>query len=95
MSDALYAAQSPDADEVRRLLVKIWQEVLGRDEPIADSDDFFELGGHSLLVLHVAGALTDELGFDMPAQTLFDYPVLGPQAAAVAELVASQTGSPA
>lgn len=90
MSDTLYAPQSADADEVRRLLIKAWQKVLGCDEPIADSDDFFELGGHSLLVLHVAGALSDDLGFDVPARTLFDYPVLGPQAAAIAELVASQ-----
>jgi acyl carrier protein len=89
MSDTTFAARSANADEIRRLLIKVWQEVLSWDEPIADSADFFELGGHSLLVLHVAGALSDELGFDVPARILFDYPVLGPQAAAIAELAAS------
>ena len=92
MSDTTFAARSANADEVRRLLIKAWQDVLELDQPIADSDDFFELGGHSLLVLHVAGALSDELGFDVPASTLFDYPVLGPQAAAIAELAASEAG---
>jgi acyl carrier protein len=85
------AARPADADEVRQLLLKAWQEVLGHDEPIADTDDFFELGGHSLLALHVTGILTDELDFEVPVVILFDYPTLGAQAAALAELLASDS----
>jgi fengycin family lipopeptide synthetase E len=91
MSVPQYAATSADADEARRLLLKAWQYVLSHDGPITDSDDFFELGGHSLLALHVIGILSDELEMDVPVQILFDYPTLGPQAAALAELLASES----
>ncbi len=90
MSDPQYSARSADADEVRRLLLKAWQHVLSHDGPIADSDDFFELGGHSLLAVHVAGMLSEELGMDVPVRILFDYPALGPQAAVIAKLLASE-----
>jgi len=85
-----YSSQSADVDEARRLLLKAWQQALGDDGPIEDSDNFFELGGHSLLALNVSGMLSDELGMDVPVQILFDYPDLGGQAAAIAELLASQ-----
>ena len=64
----------------------LWREVLGcgRCGPEAD---FFELGGHSLKAMGLLARLRQELGAELPLQTLFDQSTLGALSARVGEVL--------
>jgi tyrocidine synthetase-3 len=55
------------------LLVKIWEEVLGR-EGIGIHDNFFETGGHSLRAMQIISRIHKELGVELSLQQLFNQP---------------------
>ncbi len=82
----------PADPELTRLLAGAWEEVLGRGR-VGDGDDFFELGGHSLAGARVMVRLRRRLGVALPSRLLFDNPVFGDFAAAVASRV-PDTGRP-
>ncbi|WP_394617112.1 condensation domain-containing protein [Lentzea sp. JNUCC 0626] len=73
-------------DEVRSLVARGWQEVLGHDR-FTGSSDFFRVGGHSMLLARLAAWLELELGGRPPLHLLFQHTVLAKQADAVRELV--------
>lgn len=52
-------------------LVKIWEEILGREQ-IGVKDDYFELGGSSLKAMIVVKKLMDETGLSLPLKILFE-----------------------
>jgi acyl carrier protein len=54
--------QSRDHLSVEARLARIWQDVLGLNEPPNINDDFFDLGGNSLLATQVVSRIT--LDFD-------------------------------
>lgn len=64
--------------ELERIVVGIWQKLLGIDQ-VGVFDNFFELGGHSLLGAQIISHLQQALQVNLPLRTLFE-------AATVAEL---------
>jgi amino acid adenylation domain-containing protein len=57
--------------DAERLLVELWQEVLGVEQ-VGIDDDFFDLGGHSLLATRVVSRLRRLLPPDAPRVTVMD-----------------------
>jgi amino acid adenylation domain-containing protein len=51
-------------------LIKIWEDVLGRN-PIGIHDNFFELGGHSLLAVKLFDQIEKHFGKKLPLDTLW------------------------
>ncbi|MEV4345971.1 amino acid adenylation domain-containing protein [Actinoplanes sp. NPDC049596] len=67
-----------DSTELR--MVTVWERVLGHG-PIGVRQDFFELGGHSLKAVELIGALTTELGIDLPLNAVFQHRTIEAMAA--------------
>lgn len=67
--------------ETERVILDIWQEVLG--VPLSVSDDFFLRGGQSLQTIQVAARLSVVLGRDVPVRLLFAHPTAASLAAAL------------
>ncbi|MEU5552797.1 amino acid adenylation domain-containing protein [Micromonospora sp. NPDC047793] len=74
-------------DETERAVAQVWQQVLGRTDPIGVHDDFFEIGGHSLLATRVVFGLRQALGIELPVQAVFDAPTVASMAARLATTV--------
>ena len=72
----------PPRNEVERIIIDKWEEVLGFDQ-IGIHDDFFQLGGHSLIAAAVATELSKKLNVQIPLRTLFETTT----AAEIAELI--------
>lgn len=58
-------------DFVEVLLVRIWEDVLGR-KPIGIKDDFFEVGGHSILAVRLMSEIQKQFGRYLPLAILFE-----------------------
>jgi len=56
-------------------LVRIWEELLGR-EPIGVQDNFFSLGGHSLLAVRLLARIRQQFCQDLPLASLFQNPTV-------------------
>ncbi len=56
--------------ELERVLVLIWENILGV-HPIGVNDNFFELGGHSLLATKVTSAIRQKLNIEVEIRSLF------------------------
>ncbi|XXF81265.1 myxochelin non-ribosomal peptide synthetase MxcG [Myxococcaceae bacterium GXIMD 01537] len=61
------------ATESERLVLRVWEQVLGLSGMSA-RDDFFELGGQSLQTIQVANRLSVALGREVPVATVFRHP---------------------
>jgi aryl carrier-like protein len=59
--------------DVRTVLRRLWQDVLGAPEVGADSD-FFALGGGSLSAARLSSALLRETGVTVKLRTVFAHP---------------------
>ncbi|SJZ83675.1 non-ribosomal peptide synthase domain TIGR01720/amino acid adenylation domain-containing protein/thioester reductase domain-containing protein [Chitinophaga eiseniae] len=84
LSEAAYMAPR---NEHERMLVDIWQQLLGRDR-IGIHDHFFETGGHSLLAMRLQSAIRKQLQAEMPVKAIFHHPTIAGQAAYILQ----QTG---
>lgn len=80
LSGNYLAARDRDEEE----LVRIWQEVLGREQ-IGVLDNFFEIGGHSLKAMRIIFKIYKELGVQLPFGVFFTNPTV--------ELLANQIRS--
>ena len=63
---------APEDDE-ERLIVDIWESLLGV-QPISVTDNFFDVGGHSLLAVRVMSEITRRSGESIPLAALFHDP---------------------
>ncbi|HEV7784988.1 MAG TPA: non-ribosomal peptide synthetase, partial [Thermoanaerobaculia bacterium] len=86
----------PLEDEAQRspleeILAGLWAELLGLGR-IGIHDNFFELGGHSLQVARLQARIQEELGVELPLDTIFRQPTLAELAEAVAERLAAGVG---
>ena len=63
----------PAVTDIEKILVSIWQQLLGLDR-IGVTDNFFELGGHSLLAIRLISAIRDEWNVELLAKDIFMYP---------------------
>ncbi len=69
-SDPEIAGAAP-GNETERILVEIWQDLLGV-ERVGVHDSFFELGGHSLLATRMASRLRERLRVNLPLSTVLE-----------------------
>jgi phthiocerol/phenolphthiocerol synthesis type-I polyketide synthase E len=74
-----YVAWSNDTE---RVIVEIWQELLGV-ERVGIHDNFFDLGGNSLVGLKVISGLKRELNVEIPVTALFEGPTVKSLAALI------------
>ncbi|MGF2687334.1 non-ribosomal peptide synthetase [Marinobacter sp. DUT-3] len=58
-------------NELERLVLAVWQDVLGQDD-IGVTDNFFDIGGHSLAAIKVVARLRDRLERLLPTTLLFE-----------------------
>ncbi len=65
------APRSPEEE----LLIGIWSEVLGINQP-GVQDNFFELGGHSLLATQVVSRIRAVFQVELPLRYLFEFPTV-------------------
>ena len=89
MAPAAAAARTPRStpavaptNDVERLVVSTWQELLGVGD-IGVDDSFFELGGHSLLATQLVSRLRRALLIDVPLRVIFDRPTVRDMALAI------------
>jgi amino acid adenylation domain-containing protein len=66
----------PPADAAERMVVEVWQELLGI-EAVGLKDNFFALGGRSLLLLPMQEHLERRFGVRVPVVDLFKFPSAG------------------
>ena len=59
-------------NDVERIIVDIWKEVLKVDK-VSIHDNFFELGGNSIKIMHVIGKLKESFQRDFQVLTMFRY----------------------
>jgi amino acid adenylation domain-containing protein len=64
-----YTAPSTEAE---KMLVNIWQEVLGVDR-VGVHDNFFDLGGNSMKVIRMHNRLKEDLNLNIPAVMLYQH----------------------
>lgn len=62
-------------NETERILVEIWQDVLGVDI-IGIADNFFELGGNSIKAISIVSKINQKLNLNIELKTLFTNPVI-------------------
>jgi amino acid adenylation domain-containing protein len=62
-------------NETEERLVKIWQEILGKDQ-VSVTDNFFEIGGHSLKATRVISQVQKEFDVNISLGTLFTNPTI-------------------
>lgn len=63
----------PPADAEERLIVDVWESLLGV-QPISVTDNFFDVGGHSLLAVRVMSEIAERAGQTIPLAALFQDP---------------------
>ncbi|MCB1389361.1 MAG: SDR family NAD(P)-dependent oxidoreductase [Rhodobacteraceae bacterium] len=86
--DSAYVAPRND---VERMLVSMWEELLGV-EGVGVEDSFFDLGGHSLIAVRLFARVKKAWSVDFPISVLFEAPTVEKIAARVAE-IAGITGA--
>ena len=62
---------APPTNDTEKIVVGIWQELLGLDR-VGIHDDFFELGGHSLLGTQVIARVREHFQVDFPLRLIFE-----------------------
>jgi len=75
--------QAP-TNQVEKMLIDIWQELLGLDK-VGIHDDFFDLGGHSLLGTQVLSRVRERSQVSLPLRSLFEARTVSHMAAAIVE----------
>ncbi len=68
-------ATATGLDARQKVLMKIWQGLLQRND-IGLDDDFFVLGGHSLLATRLVARIRDRLGVEVPLIRVFEAPTI-------------------
>ena len=74
----------------QKIVVEIWQDVLGIKEDIGINENFFELGGHSLKATIVIAKIHKALDVQLPLKTFFSHPTI----AKLSEVIAQSTKNP-
>ena len=70
----LPCAYTPPRDDRERMLVHIWEDVLGRS-PVGVTDDFFAIGGDSILSMQIC-ARAARAGIALSPKQLFEQPTI-------------------
>ena len=79
-------------NDVERMLVTMWEELLGV-QGVGIGDSFFDLGGHSLIAVRLFARVKKTWAVDFPISVLFEAPTVQKIAARVAEIAGiTETG---
>ena len=84
--DTISASYVAPRNKVEEHLVKIWQNILGRDR-IGIRDNFFEIGGHSLKATRVVSSIYKEMNAKIELRNIFKSPTIEQ----IAKIVSSST----
>ncbi|MFF0190332.1 amino acid adenylation domain-containing protein [Streptomyces sp. NPDC005244] len=87
------ASGRPPANEREETLVRLFADLLGREQ-IGVDDDFFACGGHSLLATRLSGRIRKEFGIDSKVTMVFRNPTVAQLAARIEELTAPDQSRP-
>lgn len=77
---------------LEKKMAGIWQNLLHIDA-IGLTDSFFELGGHSLLATQLVSRVRTLLQIDVPINTIFETPALGPYCQRLGQIESALLGS--
>jgi amino acid adenylation domain-containing protein/FkbM family methyltransferase len=69
------AAYVAPVNEFEKVIVLIWQQVLGIDK-VGMHDNFFDIGGNSLSMLRIQSSLHEKIKRDISLVDLFTYPTI-------------------
>jgi amino acid adenylation domain-containing protein/thioester reductase-like protein len=64
----------PPHNDIERILVNLWKEVLGVNK-VSINDNFFDLGGDSLVIVELLTSLF-EYNWNLTAQDFYEYPTI-------------------
>ncbi|MCB1407014.1 MAG: SDR family NAD(P)-dependent oxidoreductase, partial [Rhodobacteraceae bacterium] len=79
-------------NDIERMLVGMWEELLGV-QGVGVADSFFDLGGHSLIAVRLFARVKKTWAVDFPISVLFEAPTVEKVAAMVAEVAGiTETG---
>ncbi|MFD0069405.1 phosphopantetheine-binding protein, partial [Streptomyces sp. NPDC127574] len=81
------------ANEREETLVRLFDDLLGREQ-IGVDDDFFACGGHSLLATRLSGRIRKEFAIDSKVTMVFRNPTVAQLAARIEELTAPDQSRP-
>ncbi|MET7944001.1 amino acid adenylation domain-containing protein [Streptomyces sp. NPDC005302] len=87
------ASGRPPANEREETLVRLFADLLGREQ-IGVDDDFFACGGHSLLATRLSGRIRKEFAIDSKVTMVFRNPTVAQLAARIEELTAPDQSRP-
>ena len=65
----------PPANEIEEKLVRIWEDILGR-QSIGTNDNFFKMGGHSLKATQLISRIYREMKFRIELSQIFETPTI-------------------
>ncbi|WP_370381628.1 acyl carrier protein [Catenulispora sp. GAS73] len=83
MPETSQQSESHSADELRLVVRRAWEEVLGHAD-FTDEDGFFDLaGGYSLTAVQVMVVLSDELNLKLPVRLIMRHRSLTELASAI------------
>lgn len=82
----------PPADEMEKILLGIWEEVLGQDN-ISTDRNFFEIGGDSLKLIKVNTRIIQRLNCKVQITDFFEYPTIQKFGKLIHSLKNKTTGS--
>jgi acyl-CoA synthetase (AMP-forming)/AMP-acid ligase II len=78
------APATPPAGELERVVLELWEEVLG-SKGFGVDDNFFDVGGHSLLVVRLHRRLADVIADKVELTDVYRYPTVRLFAAAFSD----------
>lgn len=81
-------ADGSPSDDLERDLVRLWGQLLKRDQ-VGIHNDFFRMGGNSLQVMRMVAHVRKTYGVGVPPSYLFEHPTVAALAARVREAAAA------
>lgn len=96
-TDPLSTAEMPDQSPstlhgISQTLLKIWKEVL-KKENITPDDDFFAIGGHSLLGARIIQLISKRIDIAVEFKEIYRYPTIADMSERIFELQSQSGGS--
>jgi acyl transferase domain-containing protein/thioesterase domain-containing protein len=79
-------------DEIERVIVGFWRELLGV-EKVGVRDSFFDLGGHSLIAVRLFAKIKKAFHVDYPISVLFEAPTIERCASMIREAIGAVSDS--
>ena len=86
-------SMSNGTDQLEKVIVSVWVEVLGQEVDFNTTDNFFEIGGHSLKAATLIGLLTAKFGLNLTVVDLYSCPTVQSLADLLREKLGTNNGT--